>query len=113
LNNRGKEKAALEIAQAVTTILQEQRNEPISLHWKNDLEDMKSQALREDRTKIKNIKTTVLDKELATPNVATHGESAEDIKEISDKRTQSGIPENLEHPTTKEVRSSKRLKKHQ
>jgi hypothetical protein len=54
---------------------------------------------------------TVFDKEVATPNVATHGESAEDIKEIFDKRTQSGIPENLEHPTTKEVRSSKRLKK--
>jgi hypothetical protein len=80
LNNRGKEKAALKIAQVVTTILHEQRNEPISLHWKNDLEEMKSQALREGRTKIKNIKTTVFDKEVAIPNAATHGESAEDIK---------------------------------
>jgi hypothetical protein len=42
LINGEKEKATLKIARAVSTILQEQRNEPISLHWKNDLEETKS-----------------------------------------------------------------------
>jgi hypothetical protein len=52
MKNMGKEKVVVKIAQAVTTILQEQKREPISLYWKTDQGDKRSQAPREEKTLI-------------------------------------------------------------
>jgi hypothetical protein len=80
MKNMGKEKVGVKIAQAVTTILQEQKREPISLYWKADQEDKGSQAPREEKTLIQeDLKATV-----TTPNIAIHGESAEEVKGGSD-----------------------------
>jgi hypothetical protein len=82
MKNIGKEKVAQKTAQAVTTILQEQ----IILYWKTDQEDKGSQATRGEKTFIQeDIKATVLDKKVVTPNVAIHGKSAEEVKGGSDR----------------------------
>jgi hypothetical protein len=72
--NMGKEKVAVKTAQAVTTILQEQKREQISLYWKTDQEDKGSQATRGEKTFIReDLKVTVLDKKVVTPNVQFMG----------------------------------------
>jgi hypothetical protein len=60
------------------------------LYWKTDQEDKGSQAPREEKTFIQeDRKATALDKEVVTPNVAIHGESAVEAKGRSGKWTQS------------------------
>jgi hypothetical protein len=85
MKNMGKEKVAVKTGQAVTTVLQEQIREPISLYWKIHQKDKGSQAIREEKTLIQqDLKATVLDKEEVTLNVAIHVESAEEVKGRSD-----------------------------
>jgi hypothetical protein len=48
MNNVGKEKIVLKIANVVTTTLQKQREESISLHWKTECDDGVSYASSED-----------------------------------------------------------------
>jgi hypothetical protein len=77
----GKGKVAVKTTQAVSHILQEQKGDPISLYWKTNQEDKGSQSQREERTFIQeDLKATVLDKEVVTPNAAIQGESAEELK---------------------------------
>jgi hypothetical protein len=59
MKSMGKEKVAVQTAQAVTIILQE----PISLYWKTDQEDKGSQSPREENTFIQeDLKATALDR---------------------------------------------------
>jgi hypothetical protein len=83
------------------------------LYWKTNQKDKGSQAPREEKTFIQDLKATVLDKEVVTHNVAIHEESAEEVKGGSDNWTQSRSLENLGNSTTKAIRESKRLKKTQ
>jgi hypothetical protein len=71
---------------------------------------MGSQAPREEKTFIQDLKATVLDREVVTRNVAIHEESAEEARGRSDEWIQPGSLENLGNSTTKAVRASKRLK---
>jgi Cu/Ag efflux pump CusA len=50
MKNMGKEKVTVKISQAVTTILQGKKREPISLYLKTVQEDKGSQAPREEKT---------------------------------------------------------------
>lgn len=111
MNKRGKRKVASQLAMLITTILQEQRTVPICLHWKNNLEDEKTQALGEYSISINSLKKIVSDKEIVTCNVIRQDVSTEEAKESSEKGIQLGSTENLEYPSVKVVRSSKRLKK--
>jgi hypothetical protein len=100
MKNMGKEKVAVKIAQALTTILQEQKR-------RKDQEDKGSQAPREGTIFIRQDLTVTV----VTPNVAIHGESAERIKGRSGNWTQFGSLENLGNSITEAIKASKRLGK--
>jgi hypothetical protein len=48
MNKLGKERIALKISNAITTILQKQTEEPISMYWKTDQDDSVSDVSSED-----------------------------------------------------------------
>jgi hypothetical protein len=48
MNNVRKEKIGLKIANVVTTTLQKETEQPISLHWKTEYDDGVSYASSED-----------------------------------------------------------------
>jgi hypothetical protein len=101
LKNMGKRKVSVKIAEV----------EPNSLYWKTDQEDKGSQTPIEEKTFLQDLEATALDKEVVTPIVEIHGESAEEVKGRSDSWTKSGSLENLGNPTTK--KSIKKVEKNQ
>ena len=60
MNNVGKERLALKIANVVTTILQKQTEDSISLCWKNEPDDSVSDSSKEDNI-ITNVEASIND----------------------------------------------------
>jgi hypothetical protein len=106
MNNVGKDKIAAQIAQITTNILQDQRNEPITLQWNKYPSDDSIQALSEEGTKINNN-----DKEVIRTNDDMHVNVIEEVKDSTEKLNLALSSEKLVDTTTKTVRSSKRVKK--
>jgi hypothetical protein len=75
MTNVGKENTALRIAQAVTNVHLEQTRELISLFWKTDQANKGNQVPIEDWTIVQDLKETILDKGVVTPNATIYEES--------------------------------------
>jgi hypothetical protein len=85
MNNVGKEKIALNIANVVTTSLQKQVEGPISLLWKTECDDGVSYASNDDNIIIQeDLKVAASDNEEAISIVADQEESVDDVKGITD-----------------------------
>jgi hypothetical protein len=103
------------IAKAVTTVLQKQTEESISLHWKTDYDgnvnDVSSEDdnIRQEDPKATSLETT--DKE-ATINYAIHEDSEVKINRSLESQSQLGTSTQISNsPTYVVLRTSRRHKK--
>jgi hypothetical protein len=88
VNNVGKQKIALNLANAVTTTLQKQVEEPISLHWKIEYDDGVSYASSDDNIIIQDeLKVATSDNEETISKVADQEESVNEVTGMTDDWT--------------------------
>jgi hypothetical protein len=97
MNSVGKEKIELKIANIVTTTLQKQIEEPVSLYWKTEYDSGVSFASSKDNIIIQeDLKVAASGNQEAVSNIADQEESVSEVKGITDDWTQL---ENLENST--------------